>query len=145
MPQSSKSSKYESIEEEVEEDHRDTVDVSFFVCDRRCGKTSGHFIPFCLFLILCLSVLFLSFRGGAGDVDSIGRVYVDFFVNFVSPFLFNVYANCCKDFFCDVLALASALNSDELICLKFIYIRSNYPCPQLLFIFLALEISTRYM
>ena len=73
-------------------------------------------------------------------MDSIGRVYVDFFVNVVYPFLFNVFANCCKDFFCDVLGLPSALNSDELISLKFIYIRSNYPCPQLLFIFLAFGI-----
>ena len=50
-----------------------------------------------------------------------------FVVNVVYPFLFNVYANCCKDFFCDVLASLSALNSDELISLKIIYIRSNCP------------------
>ena len=39
-------------------------------------------------------MLFLSFRGGAGDGDSIGRVYVDFFLNAVNPFALNIYANC---------------------------------------------------
>ena len=111
--------------------------VSFFVFDHRCSKTSGCIIPFCLFVILCLSVLVLSFRGGAGDGDSIGRFYVDFFLDVVNPFVLNVCDNCFNNFFCDLLALPSALNSHELISLKFIYIRSNFPCPQLLFIFLA--------